>query len=403
MTDRIAGPRQAGTAQGIVLLMAAIMPIMAITSLVPVLPLLLREFAAVPGSAALVPVALTIPALCVALFSPLAGRLSDKLGRKSLLVASLAVYAIAGVIPWFLTDLVAIIATRVVLGIMEAMIMTVATAMIADYFEGEQRERWIAVQIGAGSLAAIALVAMGGALGQAFGSRGPFLLYILGFVVALIAALVLFEPERREPQGMASSKAPYVLGGIWPQVLITFGVGVLFYVLIVQIGPILELSGAITPAEVGMAAAALNAGVMGGSILFKLSGRKAGPGVLAAGLAVAALGYAGAGLFEGFVMVTAFATLGTVGAGILLPNMMSWTLAKLAPAVRGRGTGMWTGSFFLAQFVSPLAFGAVAAQVGGVNTALLAIAVAAGIAGALTFVLLGREGQAEQVRSDTMI
>lgn len=393
MTVSMAGPRQAGTAQGIVLLMAAIMPIMAITSLVPVLPLLLREFADVPGSAALVPIALTIPALCVALFSPLAGWLSDKLGRKWLLVATLALYAVAGITPWFLTDLLAIIATRVVLGIMEATIMTVATAMIADYYEGEQRERWIAVQIGAGSLAAIALVAMGGALGETFGSRGPFLLYVLGFVVALIAALVLFEPVRRDTQGAFQGPAPAVLRDIWPQVLITFGVGVLFYVLIVQIGPILEVSGAITPAEVGVAAAALNAGVMAGSILFKLSGRTAGPGVLATGLAVAALGYAGAGMAESFVMVTAFATLGTLGAGILLPNMMSWTLAKLGPAVRGRGTGMWTGSFFLAQFISPLAFGAVAAQVGGVNTALLAIAAVAGIAAVLSLVLTGREGR----------
>ena len=61
------------TRHGVVILAASVMPIMAIISLVPVLPLLEREFASVPGSAFLVPMALTIPALCVALFSPLAG------------------------------------------------------------------------------------------------------------------------------------------------------------------------------------------------------------------------------------------------------------------------------------------------------------------------------------------
>jgi predicted MFS family arabinose efflux permease len=396
MTDRMAAPRRAGSAQGIVLLMAAIMPIMAITSLVPVLPLLLREFADVQGSAALVSIALTVPALCVALFSPLAGWLSDKTGRKRLLVATLAAYAIAGIIPWFLTDLIAIIATRVVLGIMEATIMTVATAMIADYFEGEQRERWIAMQVGVGSMAAIVLVAIGGALGEIFGSRGPFLLYLLGFVVALLAALVLFEPERHAGQEPATQAARGVMREVWPLALITFGVGMLFYVLIVQIGPILEVSGEIGPSQVGLAAAAVNAGVMAGSILFKLSKRRAGPGVLSAGLAVAALGYAGAGLSEGFFAVTAFGTIGTMGAGILLPNMMAWTLAKLAPEVRGRGTGLWTGSFFLAQFVSPLAFGVVAEQVGGVGNALLAIAAFSGAAGLLTFVLHSGESRRRQ-------
>lgn len=394
MGEFTAGSRQAGTAQGIVLVMAAIMPIMAITSLVPVLPLLLREFAAVPGSEALVPIALTVPALCVALFSPLAGWLSDRAGRKRLLVATLALYALAGILPWFLADLIAIIATRVVLGIMEATIMTVATAMIADYYAGERRERWIAVQIGAGSLAAIVLVALGGALGEAFGSRGPFLLYLIGFVVAAIAALVLFEPVRSDDRTAPEGAGPAVLGMIWPQVLITSGVGMLFYVLIVQIGPILEASESVSPSQVGLAAAALNAGVMAGSIAFKLSKRPAGAGVLAAGLGIAALGYAGAGLSESFAAVTAFATIGTLGAGILLPNMMSWTLTKLAPEVRGRGTGMWTGAFFLAQFIAPLAFGGLAGQVGGMATALLAIAAVTGIASVGALALGAGRGKA---------
>jgi len=78
--------RHATTRHGVILMLAAVMPTMAIIALVPVLPLLLREFADVPGAAVLVPMALTVPALCVALFSPLAGWLSDRLGRKRLLI-----------------------------------------------------------------------------------------------------------------------------------------------------------------------------------------------------------------------------------------------------------------------------------------------------------------------------
>ncbi|MEL0212628.1 MAG: MFS transporter, partial [Novosphingobium sp.] len=102
--DRATG-QTAGIAQGLVILAASVMPIMAIISLVPVLPLLMHEFAPVAGSEFLVPMALTIPALCVAVFSPVAGWLSDKFGRKRLLIASLVLYAAFGIIPWFLTDL----------------------------------------------------------------------------------------------------------------------------------------------------------------------------------------------------------------------------------------------------------------------------------------------------------
>ena len=114
-------------------MLAAVMPTMAIIALVPVLPLLLREFADVPGAAVLVPMALTVPALCVALFSPLAGWLSDRLGRKRLLIGALLGYAGFGLLPLLLESLHAIFAVRIALGLAEAVIMTVATAMVGDY------------------------------------------------------------------------------------------------------------------------------------------------------------------------------------------------------------------------------------------------------------------------------
>lgn len=97
MTDA----RQASTIHGIILVLAAVMPAMAIISLVPVMPLLGREFGPVPGSKALVPIALTVPALCVALFSAPAGWLSDRIGRKMLLFFVLLGYAAIGIVPYF--------------------------------------------------------------------------------------------------------------------------------------------------------------------------------------------------------------------------------------------------------------------------------------------------------------
>lgn len=93
--------RQAGNIQGIILILAAIMPVMAIISLVPVMPLLGREFGPVPGSKALVPILLTVPALCVAIFSGPAGWLSDRIGRKMLLFVALLGYAAIGIVPYF--------------------------------------------------------------------------------------------------------------------------------------------------------------------------------------------------------------------------------------------------------------------------------------------------------------
>lgn len=377
------------TIHGVVLLIASIMPVMAIISLVPVLPLLMREFSDVPGFEFLVPMALTIPALSVALFSPLAGWLSDRVGRKSLLIVSLLLYAIFGTLPWFMDDLTQIIASRVVLGIMEAAIMTVATALIGDYFAGSAREKWIAGQIALVSVAAIVLIAVGGILGQALGSRGPFLLYGLAIPIALAAMIILFEPIKQSSGADGPAPAPFPVRLVLPLIVITLGVGIIFYTMIVKLGPVLQMSGTVSPAMIGIAGAAANVGVGIGTLLFQRNSARVGPFLLGIGLAICACGYLGAGLSTSFNMIAAFAVLTCIGSGMILPNMLVWIMRILPAETRGRGTGAWTGAFFMGQFAAPIIATAVAGQLGGLAMALVAFAIAAG-AGAIAALLFAR-------------
>lgn len=350
---------------------------MAIISLVPVLPLLLEEFATTPGSKFLVPIALTIPALCVALFSPAAGWVSDKIGRKKLLVGALIVYAVSGSFPLFLNDLKQIIASRFVLGIVEAAIMTVATTLIGDYFTGERREKWIGVQIASGSFAAIILIAAGGFLGEAFGSRGPFLLYVLAIPIALAAAIILHEPVRSNDRSKIQV-VPFPLRAALPLILITGGVGLLFYSVVVQLGPILQLSGTVSPAMIGIAGAAANLGVVVGSLLFRWSIHRTGPTLLAIGLLISSIGYAGAGSTDSFMLIALFAVIACVGSGLMLPNMLAWIMRHLPDEMRGRGVGFWTGAFFLGQFAAPVIATSLSVKMGGLaNTLLIYAALAA--------------------------
>lgn len=358
-----------GPSQGIILLLASVMPIMAVISLVPVLPLLLEEFSDTPGSAFLVPIAMTVPALCVALFSPLAGWIADRVGRKRLLVGTLAIYGLAGVLPWFLTDLFQIIAARVVLGIMEAAIMTVATVLIGDYFAGKRRESWLSMQVAVGSVAAIVLIAVSGLLGEAFGSRGPFLLYLMALPLAAIAAVALFEPAAKSAKAN-STESDFPFGTVLPVVAITVLVGVLFYTLIVQLGPILQLSGDVSPAMIGIVGAATNLGIAGGSLIFRKMDKPPGMAVLSLGLSVSGAGYLGASLSGDFWAIAAFAVIICIGSGILLPNLITWVMSLLPLRFRGRGTGVWTGAFFLGQFLAPIIATALSVSLAGLGGVL---------------------------------
>lgn len=369
MEDDEIDRRTGGTRQGVILLLASVMPIMAVISLVPVLPLLLEEFQDTAGSAFLVPIAMTVPALCVAVFSPLAGWIADRVGRKRLLVCTLAIYGFAGVLPWFLGDLFQIIAARIVLGVMEAAIMTVATVLIGDYFNGKRRESWLSMQVAVGSVAAIILIAVSGLLGEAFGSRGPFLLYLLALPIAVLAALFLFEPARKTDLAGSSADA-FPFGTVLPVVAITVIVGVLFYTLIVQLGPILQLSGQVSPATIGIIGAATNLGVAGGSLIFRKLGKPPGMAILALGLTVSGLGYLGASLITGLRGIAAFSVMICIGCGILLPNLITWVMSLLPLRFRGRGTGVWTGAFFLGQFLAPVIATALAVPLAGLGGVL---------------------------------
>ena len=361
----------AGNIQGIILILAAIMPVMAIISVVPVMPLLGREFGMVPGSKALVPIALTVPALCVALFSPLAGWLSDRVGRKNLLFFSLLGYAAIGIIPFFLLDLKQIIAARVGLGIFEAVIMTVATAMIGDYFKGAAREKWIGIQVAAISVSAIFLIAIGGILGDAIGSRGPFLMYLVAIPIALLVAWKLFEPEEIEKTGDVQGTLPWKI--ITPFLLTTLGVSIFFYTAVVKLGDILLLSGEVTPGIIGGIGAIFNIGVMLGTFLFiNLKSKSSGAKLLSIGMLFFAIGYGGMGLSISFATTVVFIVISSFGAGLLLPTMLTWVMSVLPANVRGRGTGLWTGMFFLGQFIAPLVAVALTQAFDGLTNVLLA-------------------------------
>jgi MFS family permease len=342
---------------------------MAIITLIPVLPLLMREFSAVEGSQFLVPMALTIPALCVALFSPVAGWLSDRVGRKNLLITALIIYAGIGVVPYFLSDIMHIIAARICLGLAEAVIMTIATALVGDYFSGKERERWVALQIATVSLSAIVLIAIGGLLGELLGSRGPFLLYLVALPIALLVAFILFEPARSTEQ-LAASPAEFPFARILPLLMTTLFVGIIFYTVMVKLGEILGLSAALSPAQIGAIGAAANIGVALGTVLFRRLGNASGPLLVLIGLTLAAVGYTGAGLSVSLAVTTVSVIIASLGFGMLLPTMLTWVMQLLPENVRGRGVGLWTGVFFFGQFFAPLVAAALQSKLGGLENLL---------------------------------
>lgn len=378
---------KAGFAQGLALLLPATSAVMGILLLVPVAPQMMQAFADVPGVAFLVPVLLTLPGLCIALFSPVAGLLGDRLGRKRLLIGSMLVYGLAGMAPMLLSDIYQILASRVLVGICEALIMTLSTTLIGDLFTGKARERWLSSQTAVASVSALLFLALGGLLGRQ-GWQAPFLIYGLAWPMALAVLVLVREPARVERQvpGWSALPGRHVLLTSVTTIL----AAILFYTIQINVSTVLPDFGVTDPARIGLFSALASIGTPLGSLMFWTVARRDIRLLLGLEFALMAAAFLAMAHAPDASWFIAAAFIGQVAAGLLLPTLLTWAMSALTFDVRGRGMGIWQSSFAIGQFLSALVVPALAAATGATIDAFPIIAAGSLLVGLLALLLLFR-------------
>lgn len=128
------GVQRPGVAQGLTVIIAGFLPILAIVSMFPAVPAMIGHFAADPDAGWKVPAMVSAPGLTIAIVALFAGVLVDRFGRRRLLLAATLVYGVFGALPFPLESLDAIYASRLALGVAEAVILTTLNTLIADYW-----------------------------------------------------------------------------------------------------------------------------------------------------------------------------------------------------------------------------------------------------------------------------
>lgn len=360
-------PHGGGSAQATVLLVCMTFPVLAAVLIAPVQPQIVAAFAATPGVAVLVPALLTVPSLAVGLASPLAGRLLDRFGRVRLLALALVAYSVFGTAPLWLDSLPLLVATRFVVGLADAMILTAVTTLIGDSWSGRRRERIFALTTVVTSLSAIVFLTLGGLLGGV-AWRAPFWLYAAAVVVAAVLPLVLREPVQFTA-GRRSAALPPLLWRplVVPGLVLLFG-GVMFAVPLVELSYRLVDVGVAAVAVIGLLSAVAAVGTAAGSLAFGIVSRFGPARLLPLAFGVAGIGTIVFGLATSVTAVAVGATVASVGAGLLLPTMLAWAVSGLRLEERGRGSGWLTAAFWIGQFVLPLVVlaGSGAGGAGGV-------------------------------------
>jgi MFS family permease len=341
------------------------MTVMAGATIAPALPKIQASFQTTPNVEFWVRLLLTIPALFTAISAPIAGVTIDRFGRKPLLICSVLLYGLAGGSGLFLSEISTLLAGRALLGLAVGGIMTTATALIADYYQGQKRNQVMGVQAAFMGYGGVAFLLIGGVLAD-MSWRYPFLIYLIAFTIAPIALFALTEPELRSDTAKAAAKPNEKLP-IVPLIAIyglTFLSMVAFYMIPVQLPFYLQALGQTSGSLSGAAIAACTLASAVMSMRYRVVKNAFNfQGILVAVYLLMGIGYIGISLSGHYLLVVLSLLVAGAGLGLLMPNMNVWINAIVPPKFRGRALGGITSAMFLGQFFSPILVQPLAARI----------------------------------------
>jgi len=328
---------------------------MASATIAPSLPQIQQVFSEHPQAEILTKFILTVPALFIALSSPIVGALIDRFGRIKIMLISLIVYGFGGSSAYFIDDLYSILVTRAVLGIGVAGVMTVTITLIADYFDGTERNAFMGLQGAFVAMGGFVSITLGGILAE-ISWRTPFLIYLSSFILFLPALIYLYEPEvkKYEKTNDAKSLEPY------PQILVsiiylTALIGMtLFYVIPIQIPFYISEQTGASNTLIGLAIAfsTLSSAIV--SLNYKQFKEKLDfPIIYFLSFFFLGLGYFVIYSASEYYLLVVGLLISGIGMGVLIPNSNVWVVSLSPESMRGRLVGGLTTSIFIGQFISP--------------------------------------------------
>jgi MFS family permease len=316
-----------------------------------------------PNADFLVRISLTLPGIVIALFSPLAGLLADRWGRRPLFLWSIVLYGAAGALGALAPTIEVFLGARLLQGVAAAGVINACAILVADYFSGSARERVVGWQSAAISGGAVVFLLLAGVLAASHWSA-PFWLYVGAAAVAFVA--VFFGIQEPPIQRLSAAQKPPRASAIVWGVAFLAGVTANFMFMPTIHGPfLLTERGYADPRQIGIALAALSFAGACGAFAYGLIRRALGAtGVFAL---VFVCGGAGALIVAHTqtypLLMIGLAVFG-VGVGVMMPNLMSVAFAASDDLTRAKAVAFVNTGIFVGESTSPFVTEPIRASLG---------------------------------------
>lgn len=298
---------------------------------------------------------MTFPNLLVVVMSIATAKLSEYIAKKYLAAAGLALGVVSGLCAFlFHRNLVLLYVWAALLGIGIGIVIPVATSLISDFFEGQERETMLGLQTAAANAGSMCMTFTGGLL-AAYGWHYNYLVYL--FAVPGLILTLLFIPGKRDMAGeqikvQAADQSRAIPGRVVGCMVVAMGFMLLFYIAPTNLAMYVSQRQMGDSFLAGTAATVLLLGGTVAGVFFGRLSERIGEWTIALGFAVLAAGY--------LILCAGVGTAGLMAAGFLIGTsnalVLPQCMGKAAAGDRRRST-FYTSLVFatanLGTFLAP--------------------------------------------------
>ena len=274
-----------------------------------------------------------------------------------MLITSTLLYGLAGLSGLVIEPIVLLLVSRAFLGVFLAGIMTSVTALIGDYFVGDERNRVAGLQGAFMSVGTLTFVVIAGLLSE-FHWRVAFGLFAVALVLLPLMLLSLYEPDRSRGAGAGAPEPPPTMQQ-WTTIALfctlAFVTMVLLFMTPSQTAFFLVEIGVENPARAGLVIGIFNLSAGLASLAYsRVRAHLSSESLFALSFAIGGIGYVMTGTADSFTGAMIAMGIGGFSVGAFLPNINLAIISRASVSVRGRALGALTTMFFLGQFFSPV-------------------------------------------------
>lgn len=360
--------KKPGTFTIIVIALIPLVMVLGNSMVVPVLPTMKAKLELSQFQTSLI---ITVFSFAAGVIIPLVGYLSDRFGRKNIIVPSLILYGIGGIISgiaaWKLAEsYTVIIIGRIIQGIGAAGTAYIGMALVGDLYSGAEESRALGLIESSNGLGKILSPILGSLIALIIWYAVFFAFPILCFISAALVWFVVKEKKPKSfkplPQYISDLRKIFSQEGKWlvPALLVgATGLFILFGVLF-YLSDVIEETYKIDGVFKG---SLLAVPLLGLVVTAYVTGAKIKQNdklirkSMIVGLTLLTASMIAVAFYDQLYWMMALLTLGSIGTGLLLPCLNTLITGAVPKSERGMITSLYGSVRFLGVAFGPPLFG----------------------------------------------